>query len=247
MKNSGSNDPVGLLSPMELMGALSGRLIHDLSNHLSVISGNAQFAQMLSDDPEKVARAVQAVIKASTAAGNAIGACSHYRRRLYTSQPSMKASELEDAIEFAVQGWPEWDCDVPSSLSGTIAFDSRWVAHSIRQLLELVDAHEGNIEVSRVRFADLPECPGRKFRGCPAPELIEIKLTYRAEETIDFNQAKKAFAQVPLLAAYEMIHGCGGWIDSYSPEEGEQVIAIYLPLEDVPEMEEPALAEKTPA
>jgi hypothetical protein len=53
MSDARPDVPKPALTSLELLGALSARLAHSLSNHLSIMTGNLCVAAKLRDEPEK--------------------------------------------------------------------------------------------------------------------------------------------------------------------------------------------------
>src|SRR6185312_14736408 len=63
------------LSPLEISGALCARVSHDLSNQVSGILGNAEYAQRGDADPADLQKALEAITVAANNAGQLLGQC----------------------------------------------------------------------------------------------------------------------------------------------------------------------------
>ena len=65
--------PTTSLSALEISGAISARLIHDLSNLMSGILGNAEYAQQSPADPANLQKAIRAISVSAKFGREALG------------------------------------------------------------------------------------------------------------------------------------------------------------------------------
>ena len=63
------------LSSLEISGAICGRVMHDLSNLISGILGNAEYAQNPDADPATRQKALEAISLSANNAGKLLGQC----------------------------------------------------------------------------------------------------------------------------------------------------------------------------
>ena len=137
-----STDPAALAVPnLEQVGALASRLVHDLANHLCIISGNATFAELIPNDRPRVEDAIRSIVQASEQAGRLLSRCSELREKLLEGTPPGTAAELIEALVGLYGPNASWRLSISPDLKGRVPLPSRWVA--------LVSTHQGIIVRSR--------------------------------------------------------------------------------------------------
>ena len=221
------------VSHLEMMGALASRLIHDLANHLSVISGNAQFADMLANDPQKVKKAAAAILKSTNVVSNMIGQCGEFRRNLGGSECPPTVAESIAAIQTMIEQTDGWNITLEGtamSAERSVPLESRWSTFIVQQFIRLAGTPKGQASVSSVRFSDIPARPGRKLRCAPPECALEIALHYVTENPVSFEAIKMKFTDLETLGAFEMVHVTSGWVDTESSSESDHAIYVYLPI-----------------
>jgi hypothetical protein len=113
---------------IELMAALSSLLVHDLANHLSVISGNAQFAQLVANDPERSGTALKSILQASELASNLLRRCGTLRRSIGNTFPQSDLAELTTDLSTLSNRLSDWSFELQPQLAGRIVLPSKWIA-----------------------------------------------------------------------------------------------------------------------
>ena len=230
---SDSDQRSGSVSNLEMMGALASRLIHDLANHLSVISGNAQFADMLADNPEKVKKAAASILKSTNIVSNMIGQCGEFRQQLVEPDNAQPIAETIEAIASAAASHDGWTVEKPDATDGSdlrVSLDARWVTFAVSQFIALTGSTSGSLSIAVTEFAKIPTRPGRKLRCAPPKTALEIALRFVANEPVSFEKLKSEFTKLEPLGAYEMIHVASGWVDSESISDAAHAVYIYLPI-----------------
>jgi hypothetical protein len=218
------------LTPLELMGAISLRLLHDLANHLAVISGNAQFAQMIADDPERVEKALNSIVTAGDRAGEMLGKCAEFRRALTADEPRVEANVFLERVVRWAESEAGWDPEIFSDVDGYVSMSPEWAIMGFQHAATEAGVSGMRIECRQTSYAEVPERPGRKMRGARPERVIEIIGLHAAASPIVFEAVKADFSRFELLAAFEMIHGAGGWMESATVSPGMQGVFIYLPV-----------------
>jgi len=209
--------------PIELMGALCSLLIHDFANHLSVISGNAQCAQMFGDNAQRTAPALVSILKASEVAANLLVKCGELRRKLGSGLPQGDLALLAREISGSGARHPGWMVKTPPELGGSIAVPSHWVVFAIWELVREAGTDSGIISLSK-------KAPGALTGAVAQRDLVEIVLAWRAETPFPWDEIRSRHTNLNLLAAGELIKVTGGRIACSTSAPGEQEISLSIPL-----------------
>ena len=221
------DSPPPTVSNLEQVGALASRLVHDLANHLCIISGNATFAELILDDRERVAGAIRAIVQASELAGRLLGRCSQLREKLTEGIAPGASAEIAEVLSRQYGSNSEWRLDLAPGLSGRVPLPTRWVALAVQQILVETRTDHGEIHVEHfVRpSVDAPST------APPGNEFLLIRIHYDADAPIPFETIRETYGNLGFLAAYEFIRSCGGrteFTTSVPPRRQEAV--MYLPL-----------------
>jgi hypothetical protein len=225
-----SIDPGTLaVSNLEQVGALASRLVHDLANHLCIISGNATFAELVPDDRVRVGDAVRSIVQASEEAGRLLSRCSELRERLLEGTPSGTVAEILETLAQQYGPNSPWRLSLAADLEGRVPLPARWVALAVRQILAETRTDHGAIHVERfVR-------PAEEYASSapPGPEFLLIRIGYEAAAPIVFKELKDSYRNYSLLAAYELIRNSGGRTEftTLTPPRGQEA-RIHLPLKN---------------
>lgn len=220
------------IAPLEMMGAIAARLLHDLANHLSVISGNAQFAQMVAGNPEKIAKAVASIVKASEVAGQLVGKCGEFKHLVAGATPRTMGADVESALRERLRSHRGWTLEIPREIRGPVLLELAWIVQAVTGFIAQAGSGEGTITLREVAFEEIPHRPGRRLRCVPPTRLLEVCLEYAAESVESIDQIKSAFDNLPLLASYEMILMAGGWVEIVSSGKKEHQTWLYFPVAD---------------
>ena len=218
-----------LVPPLELMAALSSLLVHDFSNHLSIISGNAQFAQLVIDDPERVGTALKAILQAGEMAAELLKQCGDLRRSLKGGFTEGEIPELRNLLLRCQDSSAGWTFDVPSTLAGRIALPSHWVALAAREMIRETAAPTGSVTVARIE-RPTHSAKSRAAASESFTDMVEIRIAYAAANPFPFATIRSKCANLPLLAAYELIINVGGWADFERRSGNQQQPALYVPI-----------------
>jgi hypothetical protein len=209
------------------VGALASRLVHDLANHLCIISGNATFAELIPDDRARVGDAVRSIVQASEQAGRLLTRCGELRERLLEGLTPGTVTEITEALTREYGPDSSWRLSLAPGLSGCVPLPARWVALAVRQILVETTADQGSIQVEPV----VPRAGEPASSAPPGPAFLLIRIAYEAEAPILFKALRENYRNYGLLAAYELIRNSGGRTEfaSASPPRGQEG-RVYLPL-----------------
>jgi hypothetical protein len=222
--------PIMPLSALEISGAVSARVIHELSNLLSGIVGNAEYAGVTANDPAGLRKAIQAISVSANSAGRLLGQCLPLQRAISGETFPYDVSEQAYRIAEAAGLAPGWRAKVPEDLAGQVKVHPRWLAASVWQL-----ARETQVARGEVDFAAGPGVFPVVWNGAkPNPgvplRVFRITLQYRAEEPLVSGNAALTPERPGLLAALELIQRFRGQIHYQPKPPGRQEICVLIPL-----------------
>jgi signal transduction histidine kinase len=196
---------------MEMMGALTVRLIHDLSNHLTILAGNAQVLELVRDNPERLAKVIERIKTSTTHAGELLDRFARLRQELrFRSAPQLLTGclgELKNLNPLAAG----WRVESGGGLEGRVALEPCWVAFAVWQVALLSGAPQGRVLLTEGDFpADWPS---------PAyvPSRLREKRLFRCELAwagpgpwLTEKEAAKPM-DLQLAIAYELFKIIDGW------------------------------------
>jgi hypothetical protein len=230
MTDSPHND---LVTPplLEQLGALCSLLIHDLANHLCIISGSATFAQMVADEPERVAHSIKAIMEASENASHALGSCGELRRALPETVSPAQVEEVLVQLRTWMAQVPGWTLNAEAGLGGAVRLPAVWVCFALQCLLKEIRVAGGIIRVSRVRqpseFCEESSGTTGKASG---PLVLQIAMVYTGDQPLQLKAIRSRYDHLGLLAAFELNRCLGGRLESRTPCPGQQEVLLELPL-----------------
>ena len=143
--------PTTPLSGLEISGAICARVVHDLSNLMSGIVGNAEYARNPEIDPDAVRKAVQAISVSANAAGKLLGQCLPLQQLVATEAFPFDVSELVLIIAEASGLAPGWRVLEPPPLAGQVRVQPRWLSAAIWQIARETGTSHGEVEFARGR------------------------------------------------------------------------------------------------
>ena len=218
------------LSALEVTGAICSRVIHDLSNLLSGIVGNAEYAQNPEVAAAEVHKAVQAISVSANAAGKLLGQCLPLQMLVGKESFPFDVSEMALIIAEASGLAPGWRVLEPTPLTGQVRVQPRWLSAAIWQIARDADANGGELE-----FASGPAVFPVVWHGAVAntsrrPDLFQITLRYRSDIPLFTKDGPVNPDCFGLLAAHELIRRFKGQIHPRTKPPGRQEISILIPL-----------------
>jgi hypothetical protein len=226
-----SETPTTPLSSLEISGAICSRVIHDLSNLMSGIMGNAEYVQNAVDaDPATLKKAIHAISISADSAGKLLGKCLPLQRLVSAEGFPYDTSEMAARIAEVAGLAPGWRVTDAPQLTGQLRVQPRWLASAVWQIAREADAPGGEID-----FACGAVVFPLAWRG-PNPSsgrplnLFQINFRYRADETLFSEEGPADPDRHGLLAAYELIRRFKGQIHAKPKPPGRQEISILIPM-----------------
>jgi hypothetical protein len=218
---------------LEQLGALCSLLIHDLANHLCIISGSATFAQMIQNEPERLESSLRAIVQASEGAGHALGSCGELRRGLPDTVGPSDIREVLDHLRAVTRDVPGWSLDIELDPDRKVRLPAVWCGFAVRCLIKEVRASHGTITVRRV--AETRETTGigaEPGAGSTARTHLRLGIRYAAERQLEIKEVRARYDHLGLLAAFELNRCLGGRIESRTIAPAEQEVWLELPTLD---------------
>lgn len=218
------------LSALEVSGAISARVIHDLSNLISGMVGNAEYALNPAADPASVQKAIRAIGVSANAAGHLLAKCLPLQQLIFREAFPFDVSELAPIIAEAASLAPGWHVAEPVALAGQVRVQPRWLSAAIWQLARETDASGGEME-----FASGPVVFPVRWQGTNPNlerplQFFQITLRYRSDHALFSNEGPISPDRFPLLAAYELIRSIKGQVQERPKPPGRQEISVLIPL-----------------
>jgi len=218
---------------LEQMGALCSLLAHDLANQLCVISGSASFAQLVSDDPKRLAAALETIARASEVAGHAVSSFGEYRRTLPAAFVPGPAEEVVDVLaRYANE--VGWKCLRPSRIKGSVLLPPQWAVFAARGIK--VELHSQPI-VLKIRVKERVASGSKGFaqdddsaRDLGNQPGLQVLFCYRSSDPLSIKNVRTRYENLGLLAVFEMNRMLGGTLDTRTCGRGNQEIDLSLPL-----------------
>jgi hypothetical protein len=230
MNDTTAAPPFAPLSPLEISGALCARVIHDLSNHISGILGNAEYAQSGDADPANLQKALQAITLSANNAGKLLGQClplqQFIAREAFPYPAPEQAADIAEAAGLA----PGWRVNAPPRLTGEIRVQPRWLTSAVWQLAREADTQHGEIDFACGPAVFPVVWSGQNPNAQQSIELFQITLRYRADQPLFENGVKINPERFALCAAHEIIRRLKGQILTHPKPPGRQEIFVLLPL-----------------
>jgi len=218
------------LPPLELMAAMSSLLVHDLANHVSVISGNTQFAQLVIRDPERLDTALKAILQASEVASNLLRKCGPLRRSLVNVFGQSEITDLARGLGALAGSHPGWILEVPPQLAGQIVLASHWVVLLAREIIAETKADHGVVSLAHAAYPKNSARSKSLPPGTSTEHLLNLTLAYVSDQSFPFAEIRSRYGNLLLAAAYELITNAGGSLDCITREPTRQHVVLGIPL-----------------
>lgn len=218
------------LSTMEMMGVLMVRLIHDLSNQLTILAGNAQVLDMVRNNPERLPKVIDRIRTSSTNAGTLIDRFARLRQDIrFRTNPQPLEICLEE-VRATNPTHGRWTIETPEEFVGSIALEPRWLAFCVWQIALLSRAMDGHLVVSEGDFPEDWESPAYAPTRLREASLLRFEFRWQGPGPwLDEKETAKP-TDLNLAMAYEVFKIVDGWPHyQFSPND-EHHFNLFLPL-----------------
>ena len=221
--------PGARLSPLESLGVLMSRLLHDLTNPLAVLAGNAQIAGLAPADPELQAKALNSIQQASDVAGELLDRYADFRRSF-----SQRTAEIPvgAVIDHLVQSNPHpahWPVTIAGDFRGWVAVEPRWVAFAIWALANESGAGAGTVECAResrslIRPGSTPAWSPPRSAG------LRIKVRWQSDQPLFSCPETNRPDSLELTVIWELVRWMEGVIDYRFVSPAAHCCDLGIPL-----------------
>jgi hypothetical protein len=200
---SAASDPL----PLEIVGVLSRRLIHDLGNELTCIVGNAQVGARGKIPEDQTVSVFTDIQNSAERLGKLVEELRDAREFVFSGLADQSLASVRDTISSALPGKRRITLDV--TLPGTVRVELRWIAFVAKTLIEST-RDDGVVAMTTSNRA--PGGRGESEGGFP---VLQISGPGCVAPASALNRS----------AAEEYIRSLGGWI-----ERSEENVLVALPL-----------------
>jgi hypothetical protein len=226
-QTTNSNGP---LSSLEISGAISARVIHDLANLISGIIGNAEYAHHAGADSVNRNKALQAIQLSANNAGKLLSQCLPLHQLITREAFTLDASELADALADASGLADGWTVVPPCGITGRVFVQPRWLVAAVWQIAREIATSTGEISFHSGE-PSVPVIWPTSLTGNGRPsEVFQVTISYRSAQPLFANGAPLSPDHYGLLAAQELISGLRGQILARPKPPGRQEVFVMLPL-----------------
>jgi len=218
------------LGSMEIMGALTVRLIHDLTNHFTILSGNAQVLEMVRDNPERLPKVLERIKHSTEVATDLVNRFSEFRQQLvFRTEPHL-LTECERELAALNPTGGRWTATTAGELEGELALEPRWIAFAVWQTALQSGAGNG---VARLSSGEFP--PDWQGLG-HVPDRLKSRPLFRCElewegpgPWLDEKEAVKPM-NLHLAVVYELVKVVDGWVHYQFLPENRHQFNFFIPL-----------------
>jgi hypothetical protein len=214
------------------------RLLHELTNHLTVIAGNVQFFEASKDQPAQLATVFRSLRKVSDALGETVNRYADFRRQLGNDAPVVPLAELGNVLETTLAAPPttDWQLIPAAPLRGWIRADLRCLAHCVRDIILLAGTTTGEV---RIHPPDTPLDPrGLKRVSRFSSHEIHLLVSWPSEAAVFSDLELHQPAGLRLAVVLGLLRWMGGQVNAGFFPPGENRFWISLPLQAGPTSDE---------
>ncbi len=218
-----------------MSGVLVSRMIHELTNHLTVVAGNLQVVEMAPEDPDLVRKALESVRLASVGMTEVVERYAGFRRQLRNDSLGCDPSDFANLVmkgpppePFQATGqnagsewWADWKVTAPTPMQGWLPIEARWINHAIWRVAALSGSPSGEI-----RFfppGSNPDLQGVSTltTGNRLGNFLHISISWKGDKSsLDRQELHK-----PSTLALAVVIGLVRWVDG-------QVGVVFLPPDE---------------
>jgi len=210
------------LTSLEQLGFLASKIIHDLKNKLVVITGNAQFAELVQRDPARLVAILSTIKRVGEEAGKTLEKTAALRQALPHETRRESIKELASAVDKVVAKYPGWSCRHVEDATSTATIEIRWLAFVVRHLIQKSGSKEGQVETKL--FSGPVPMEGIEISS-PTPDgpfwLVSISHPVQSKPDEKTEQSPETVLRDTVMQ--ELIRHVGGALWRESTENMEHV------------------------
>ena len=206
------------------------RLVHEMTNQLLIISGNAQIAERSSNDPLLAAQALKSICLASETAGKLLDRYVLFLRQLPAPMASGSVAVVASLIAQNAGQIHGWHIDLTGPLAGIAAVDPRWIAFAVWQIARESQVQEGEITLccGIPRSAIPLTIPMPAHLG--SSHMLQIVMKWRSPTPLLPDDETRKPKNLLLAVIYGMLSGVGGDCHYYFGRPDQNRFTLLVPL-----------------
>jgi hypothetical protein len=202
------------------------RLLHELTNRITVIAGNAQLLEVCSDDPPRQAEALRTLIQETDLTGELLDQFAALRREIGTDLPALPLEQIQRTLGTALPaGWRLEPWDAPA---GGLRLPLSWVSFCTRAITTGSRAVEGTVRMKVIPLPAGPQWLGMAPSHVASPRLFSMEFAYSGGRVLFPQGRKPPPAEIDLVIAHELVRAANGVLESLSPQPGQPRAALHL-------------------
>lgn len=219
------------LEPMEVLGSLMSRMLHDLSNQLTILGGNAQLLELVANNPAKLVQVTDRIKKSADAAGKLLDDYARFRQSFTFPLDRTPVTELVDGLRQANPLPDDWVVLPTGDGEREVRMEARWLAYLVWQSALLGGGRSGEVVVSAGPFPADWRHAGHVPGDLKTRELLRVVLSWESETP--WMSAEEATKPVELFAAsvYEIAKLFSGWLHYQHSPDLQNRFTLFFPAD----------------
>jgi hypothetical protein len=214
------------LTQHELLGALSGRVVHTLSNYMLAVSGNLWVVNSPHANQQDQTAALEGLKEAVRRSADLLDQFSAAAQSMLAESPRAPLSEIITHLKTWRANWPLTIADALPETSASLVGPWKWLKFALDTIAEEYAAESGAIKIDLAK-----DTRGiRPLRGQKPTSVIAIDLIAFEAQPIHWDTHRITLRNCKLTAAYELISQLGGRPETHKTETNLQRTTITLPL-----------------
>jgi hypothetical protein len=219
----------GTLNGQEMLGALSGRVVHALSNYMSALSGNLMLATMAGVTEDQRCVAMAGVQEATRRSADLLD---RFRDLTRTMQGDAGRCSFVEAIENARRLRAGWEMRVETQYQSKklfLAGPSKWLEFFLETLVDEYKAEKGAIKIEPAKSTRTV----RPVHNFIPSEFVSIDVIVPGAPAIQWEEQRGSLQNWRLTVAYELCAQLGGRPETTTLPTGLQRTNLTLPLSEI--------------
>jgi hypothetical protein len=214
------------MNRQEILGAISGRVVHALSNYISALSGNLIVATMSGVSEEQRSAALGGVKEATRRSAELLDQFGDLTRSM---DAETARSSLGEAVGNLRKSWTDWDIRVAPQFERSalcLAGPWKWLQFGLEAVAGEYGGRAGSVFLEPAQSSRTV----RPIRNFIAKQYLSIELRAPGAAPIQWEEHRGSLRNWKLTAAYELFAQLGGRPETITMHAGIQRTNIILPL-----------------
>ena len=183
------------LSELEKSGVIMSRMLHELTNHLSILIGGMQLVDSCKDDPALAAVSMDAIREAGRTIGEIVERYACFHRQIPNEAGVYKVEEIVQEIQEGIRAIgldapSQWTIIPPADLAAMAQVESRWVRYAVLEIIRHSQSPSGTISIYT---------PGMTFDGRGLRQHAILSAAQSFQIAVTWPSDKPAFQDSDLF------------------------------------------------